>query len=58
MTFEEYIKKAKRKILSFVNKEGLFSWLEDAYKIGYNEAIRINNLLAPIECKSSETVST
>ena len=38
MIFKEYIKKIKRKIHPFVNKEGLPSWIEDAYMHGYNQA--------------------
>lgn len=40
MIFEEYIRKLKRKMPPFVTKEGLPSWLKDAYDAGYNEAIR------------------
>lgn len=38
MTFKEYIKKIKRKMPPFVSKEGLPSWIEDAYMHGYNQA--------------------
>ena len=38
MIFKEYIKKIKRKMPPFVNKEGLPSWIEDAYMHGYNQA--------------------
>lgn len=38
MIFKEYLKKMKRKMPPFVSKEGLPSWIEDAYMHGYNQA--------------------
>lgn len=39
MTKEEFIKKLMKKAPPFVNKEGLPSWLEYAYDVGYAQGI-------------------
>lgn len=39
MNLIEYLKKMKKKMPPFVSKEGLPSWIEDAYMHGYNQAV-------------------